>query len=278
MKKRKRKQKARRTTATRDPGSVVVRGHTAGFSLSDSTGDRPTRRNQTLERRRRQRAHRRQAIVAALGTREKSGQDQPTQRRSRPAHQAARNRRRRQLRRARRSSQLSREIVNSLVRAVTHRSETTAETVQLLTNRDWHSATTVTGEKAPGNCDQATKGHPAADWVAVHPQGEPIGSVQRGKDDGVLLIVTARLFGHECRALIDSGATRSFVTPAAVLRCGLHSIHQETLLELADGRTLLSQGQCPHVLVGVSSRNCKVDLTVCPLMKNIDVILGVNWL
>ena len=169
-----------------------------------------------MERRRRQRAHRRQAIVAALGTREKSGQDLPTQRRSRQAHQAARNHRRRQLRRARRSSQISREVVNSLVRAVTHRSETTAETVQLLTNRDWHSATTVTGENVPGNCDQATKGHPAADWVAVHPQGEPIGSVQRGKDDGVLLIVTARLFGHECRALIDSGATRSFVTPAAV--------------------------------------------------------------
>ena len=49
-------------------------------------------------------------------------------------------------------------------------------------------------------------------------------------------------------------------------------------MELADGRKLLSQGQCPHTLLTVSTKNCKVDLTICPLMKNIDVILGINWL
>ena len=100
----------------------------------------------------------------------------------------------------------------------------------------------------------------------------------RDKDDGILLVVDARIFGKQCRALIDSGATRSFITPAAVLRCGLHSVHQETLLELADGRKLLSQGKCPHTIITVSNKNCKVDLTVCPLMKDIDVILGINWL
>ena len=36
----------------------------------------------------------------------------------------------------------------------------------------------------------------------------------RGIEDGLLLVVTARINGHSLRALIDSGATRCFVTPA----------------------------------------------------------------
>ena len=35
----------------------------------------------------------------------------------------------------------------------------------------------------------------------------------RGISDGLLLVVTARINGHPVRALIDSGATRCFVTP-----------------------------------------------------------------
>ena len=35
----------------------------------------------------------------------------------------------------------------------------------------------------------------------------------RGIEDGLLLVVTARINGHPVRALIDSGATRCFVTP-----------------------------------------------------------------
>ena len=35
-------------------------------------------------------------------------------------------------------------------------------------------------------------------------------------DDGLLLVVPARVNRHQVRALIDSGATRCFVTPAYV--------------------------------------------------------------
>ena len=38
----------------------------------------------------------------------------------------------------------------------------------------------------------------------------------RAEEDGILLVVPARIFGHEIRALIDSGATRNFISLASV--------------------------------------------------------------
>ena len=43
----------------------------------------------------------------------------------------------------------------------------------------------------------------------------------QGIDDGLLLVVAASINGHSVRALIDSGATRCFVTPACVAAVGL---------------------------------------------------------
>ena len=216
------------------------------------------------------------APYATQGAWEKSGSEKPnTKSKSRQSHQAARNRHRQQLRRLARRSQISRTTLDTLVQSVTIQSETTAQDVQRLVGHDWRHATVPEESSGAGNHNEPIERPPAADWCAVHPSDGPVGNTRK-KDDGILLVVKARIFGKECKALIDSGATRSFITPAAVLRCGLHSIHQETLLELADGRKLLSQGQCPHTLLTVSSKNCKVDLTICPLMKNIDVILGIN--
>ena len=59
-------------------------------------------------------------------------------------------------------------------------------------------------------------------------KGQPIavGSKQQNKihrtnDDGLLLVVPARINGHIVRALIDSGATRCFVTPSCITAVGL---------------------------------------------------------
>ena len=38
----------------------------------------------------------------------------------------------------------------------------------------------------------------------------------RDEKDRILLVVPARIFGNEIRALIDSGATRNFISPAGV--------------------------------------------------------------
>ena len=45
--------------------------------------------------------------------------------------------------------------------------------------------------------------------------------IQRTIDDGLLLVVPARINGHSVHALIDSGATRCFVTPACITVVGL---------------------------------------------------------
>ena len=40
--------------------------------------------------------------------------------------------------------------------------------------------------------------------------------IPRAEEDGLLLVVPARIFGREVHALIDSGATRNFISPAGV--------------------------------------------------------------
>ena len=40
-------------------------------------------------------------------------------------------------------------------------------------------------------------------------------------EDGVLLVVPARIFGHPIRALIDSGAARGFISVNAIKPLGL---------------------------------------------------------
>ena len=74
----------------------------------------------------------------------------------------------------------------------------------------------------------------------------------RTEDDGILLVVPARIFGSEVRTLIDSGATRNFISPAIVTQCGLTVESHNTFLELGDGKKVLSRGRAVN-LPGVTS-------------------------
>ena len=58
---------------------------------------------------------------------------------------------------------------------------------------------------------------------------------ERKISDGVLMVVTARIYGHPVRALIDSGANRCFISLSAVMALGLITIKNCTFLELGDG-------------------------------------------
>lgn len=58
-------------------------------------------------------------------------------------------------------------------------------------------------------------------WVSCDHRIENISAVKnlqnkRKIEDGVLLMVTARIFGHKLRALVNSGATKCFVSSSAV--------------------------------------------------------------
>ena len=100
----------------------------------------------------------------------------------------------------------------------------------------------------------------------------------REEEDGILLIVLAQIFGHEVRALIDSGATRNFISPAGVTQCGLTIESHNTFLELGDGKKVLSQGRAGDVLVVTSGYTMKTNLTVCNLLLDVDLVLGMTWL
>jgi len=98
----------------------------------------------------------------------------------------------------------------------------------------------------------------------------------RQKEDGILLVVPVRIFGREIRALIDSGATRCFISPASVTKCGLSIESHNTFLELGDGKKVLSRGRAVDVPVVTAGFAAKLNLTVTSLLHGVDVVLGMT--
>ena len=98
----------------------------------------------------------------------------------------------------------------------------------------------------------------------------------RTVEDGLLLVVPARINGHCVHALIDSGATRCFVTPTCITTVGLKGIPKDIFLELGNGQKYLSRGFVPDVSVVTAGLTVKVGLTVTNLLHEVDLVLGVN--
>ena len=116
-------------------------------------------------------------------------------------------------------------------------------------------------------------------------KGEPsaagnmqLNKISRTVQDGLLLVVTARINGHAVRALIDSGATRCFVTPAYVTAVGLKGKPHDTFLGLGNGQKFLSRGFVPDVPVVTEGLTVRMGLTVTSLLHEVDLVLGINWL
>ena len=91
-------------------------------------------------------------------------------------------------------------------------------------------------------------------------------------------MVTVVINGTPVRALVDSGASRSFVSDELKLRPPLSFVGAYSSLELANGETIVSTGMAPRVLVSIGDVQCRVNLTSIPLMDGISVILGKDWL
>ena len=91
-------------------------------------------------------------------------------------------------------------------------------------------------------------------------------------------MVPTYIYGHKVYALVDSGATRSFLPSGAVLPLGLVCTSEETLLELGNGDRILFRGKVNDVLVVAASLSVKLDLTVTKLLHRVHVVLGISWL
>ena len=103
-------------------------------------------------------------------------------------------------------------------------------------------------------------------------------SIDREISDGILLVVLVRIQGREYRALIDSGATRSFISPACITETGSKTRKNNTFLELGNGSKVLSKFEAMDIPVVMAGRTFKIDFTVSDLLHNVDIVLGITWL
>ena len=112
------------------------------------------------------------------------------------------------------------------------------------------------------------------------PKADAVGSPAPGTgvQDHVLLVVKARVNGTSVSALIDSGATRSFISDRLHCRPALKFVGAYSALELANGETIVSTGIAPRVLVCIGTVPCRLSLTAVPMMEGVQLILGKDWL
>ena len=86
--------------------------------------------------------------------------------------------------------------------------------------------------------------------------------VTRMVEDGLLMVVSARIFGRKIQTLIDSGATICFVSPTCVTASRLKGVPHDILLELGNGEKIISKGYIPDVPVVTAGLTVKIGLTV----------------
>ena len=110
------------------------------------------------------------------------------------------------------------------------------------------------------------------------PFAAELGTQGAGSRDHLLLVVTVVIHGTPVCALVDNGASRSFVSDELKLRPPLHYVGAYSSLELANRETIVSTGMAPQVLVSIGDVQCRVNLTAIPLMDRISMILGKDWL
>ena len=116
--------------------------------------------------------------------------------------------------------------------------------------------------------------------VETAPDADAVGTPAPGTGvkDHVLLVVKAMVNGTSVPALIDSGASRSFISDRLRCQQPLQFVGAYSALELANGETIVSTGIAPRVLVCIGSIPCRLSLTAVPMMEGVQLILGKDWL
>ena len=116
-------------------------------------------------------------------------------------------------------------------------------------------------------------------WLAMgHAYLDEAANVSRSVSDGMLFNIAIRIFGRRLTALIDSGASRCYITPETVAACELHLEKEKLHLELTNGSKVQSAHQAPNVTIVVGKPVCKVDFTIMQLLFGVDLVWSINWL
>ena len=117
-------------------------------------------------------------------------------------------------------------------------------------------------------------------WVAIGGEAQEKQTTNAGRTikDGMLFRVAVSLMGRRLVALIDSGASQSYISPDTATICELECHPVEIHLELADGSKIQATQQTLDVPCTVGESVCKISFTVTKLLSNVDVVLGMDWL
>ena len=96
--------------------------------------------------------------------------------------------------------------------------------------------------------------------------------------DGMLFRVAVSIAGRRVIALIDSGASQSYMAPETASLCELECESAELYLELADGSKITSTQQTQFTNCTVGEAVSQIKFTITKLLSNVDVVLGMDWL
>ena len=128
--------------------------------------------------------------------------------------------------------------------------------------------------------DQSTEERPPPrSWIAVGDRStDCVSRTGRQVTDGVLLKLTVSISGRRLVALVDSRASRCYISPETVTSLGLETSPALVHLELADGSKIQSTQQVQGVRCTMGNFVCRLNFTVTKLLHQVDLVLGVNWL
>ena len=102
--------------------------------------------------------------------------------------------------------------------------------------------------------------------------------VGRAEDDGILLKIKIQIQGKTYVTLVDSGASRNYASPDAVVDWELPYTPELVHLELADGSKIRSTQKIQGVMCRVGQTVSYEDFTVTKLLHGVDLVLGMTWL
>ena len=127
--------------------------------------------------------------------------------------------------------------------------------------------------------DELQKNMAEQHWLAVGTDDPGMAStVARAVTDGILFKIVVSIAGRQKIGLIDSGASHCYMSPETAAICELQLNPEILHLELADGSKVQSTQKADNVNVVVGKSICRVSFTVTKLLKDVDLVLGVNWL
>ena len=84
--------------------------------------------------------------------------------------------------------------------------------------------------------------------------------------------------GRQQIGLIDLGSSPCCMSPETTVLCELQFYPEILHLEFADGSKVESPQKAENISIVVGKSMCHVNFIVTKLLRNVDLVLGVNWL